>query len=79
MTIIAFIRTLDYEACSLEELRAAISMEGYLNPSGNDFSIPEVQDLISPLIETNVVYDKEGFGSCGINRDKNPCGDASDY
>ena len=79
MQVISFIRTLDFKNASLADLVVELSSEGYVNSQGDSYSELEVKDLISPLIETNRSYSKEGFGGCGINRDKNPCGDASDY
>lgn len=79
MVIIEYIRTLDFNSIPLEQLCELISAQEFKNADGNDYSAEEVQDLIKPLIDTNQSYDKLGFGSCGINRESNPCGDASDY
>ena len=79
MRLISFLRTLDYRNSALADLSIELTLNGYVNNSGNSFSESEVKDLIAPLIETDQSYTKEGFGNCGINRDENPCGDASDY
>ena len=79
MEVITFIRTLNFKTSSLADLVNDLAKNGYLNEDGMLYSEVEVGDLIRPLIETNISYTKEGFGSCGINREKNPCGDASDY
>lgn len=79
MQLISFIRTLDYKNTSLVDLAIELEAKGYVNNQGNLFSVLEIKDLVAPLIETDRTYSKKGFGSCGINRDENPCGDASDY
>lgn len=79
MEVITFIRTLNYKTSSLAALTNDLAENGYLNINGSSYTEEEVEELIRPLIETNISYTQEGFGSCGINRDGNPCGDASDY
>ena len=79
MTVIGFVKSLEYSKLTLSELAHELNTNGFRNGNGSDYSDEDVQDLIRPILITNLNYSKKGFGSCGINRDRNPCGDASDY
>jgi hypothetical protein len=79
MTVIGFVKSLAYSKLTLSELANQLNSNGFRNFDGENYSDQDVQELIQPIITNNLKYSKKGFGSCGINRDQNPCGDASDY
>ncbi|NQZ70273.1 MAG: hypothetical protein HRT89_19655 [Lentisphaeria bacterium] len=79
MTVIGFVKSLEYTKLTLSELASQLNSNGFRNDEGVNYSDQDVQGLIRPILITNMNYSKEGFGSCGINKDRNPCGDASDY
>jgi hypothetical protein len=79
MTVIGFVKSLEYSKLTLSELARQLNSNGFRNFDGGNYSDQDVQELIRPILITNLNYSKKGFGSCGINRDRNPCGDASDY
>lgn len=79
MTVIGFVKSLEFRELTLSELAAQLNSNGFRNFEGVSYSDQDVQELIRPILITNTNYSKAGFGSCGINRDRNPCGDASDY
>ena len=79
MKVIEFIKTHDYSKMTSLEVADLLKANGYNNSQGLDYSALEVDDLLWPLFQVNKSYSKKGFGGCGIDRDKNPCGDASDY
>lgn len=79
MTVIGFVKSLEYSKLTLSELASQLNSNGFRNFDDGNYSDQDVQELIRPILITNLEYSKEGFGSCGINRDRNPCGDASDY
>lgn len=79
MSVIGFVKSLEYSRLTLSELASQLNSNGFRNFDGGNYSDQDVQELIRPILITNLEYSKEGFGFCGINRDKNPCGDASDY
>ncbi|MDC1282591.1 hypothetical protein N8Z27_00245 [Crocinitomicaceae bacterium] len=79
MTVIRFVKSLAYKKLTLSELASQLNSNGFRNFDGENYSDQDVQELIRPILTNNLNYSKKGFGSCGINRDQNPCGDASDY
>lgn len=79
MKIIEFIKTINYRQLSEEEIAQQLFRNGYTDQQGKPLTREAVKELIEPIMDELPRYSKEGFGECGINREKNPCGDASDY
>ena len=72
-TVKSYIQHLDYKAMSLLEITDALNMNGH------QLLIYQVGELLKEIrTENNDEIDDHTKG-CGINRDANPCGDASDY
>jgi hypothetical protein len=72
-TVKSYIQRLDYKAMSLLEIT------NVLNNNGHELLIYEVGALLKEIRKENNEEIVGDFKDCGINRDANPCGDASDY
>lgn len=72
-TVKSFIQRLDYKAMSLLEITDAV------NTNGHQLLIYQVGELLKEIRKQNKEEIVDYTSDCGINRDANPCGDASDY
>jgi len=73
LTAAAFIQSLDYRKMTLIEVTEIV------NAKGHQLFISQVADILKKIrIENNEVI-TDPTKDCGINREANPCGDASDY
>jgi len=52
---------------------------GYTNMRGQQFSIHQVNSLLHSANQLKRKAEKKHLERCGIDREANPCGDASDY
>ena len=68
-----YIQRLNYKAMSLLEITAA------LNRNGHQLRIYQVGELLKEIRKENNEEIVDRTKDCGINREANPCGDASDY
>lgn len=71
--LISYIQRLDYKAMSLLEITAT------LNRNGHQLRIYQVGELLKEIRKENNEEIVDHTKDCGINREANPCGDASDY
>jgi hypothetical protein len=69
----SYIQTLDYQAMSLLEITDAIKTNGH------QLLLYQVGELLKEIRKENNEEIVDHTKDCGINRDANPCGDASDY
>ena len=69
----SYIQHLDYKAMSLLEITDAV------NTNGHELLIHQVGELLKEIRSENNDEIVDHTKDCGINRDANPCGDASDY
>ncbi len=69
----SYIQTLDYQAMSLLEITDAIKTNGH------QLLLYQVGELLKEIRKENNEEIVDHTKDCGINRDSNPCGDASDY
>lgn len=66
------IRNLDFRSMNILQIQVKLETESY--------SLNEISNALTKVkSESKSNSDYNNFGSCGINRDANPCGDASDY
>jgi hypothetical protein len=72
-TVKTYIRRLDYKAMSLLEITDAV------NTNGHQLLIYQVGKLLKEIRTENNEEIVDHTKDCGINREANPCGDASDY
>jgi hypothetical protein len=72
-TVKSYIQRLDYKAMSLLEITDAVNMNGH------ELLIYQVGELLKEIRTENNDEIVDRTKDCGINRDVNPCGDASDY
>ena len=68
-----YIQRLNYKAMSLLEITAA------LNTNGHQLLLYQVGELLKEIRKENNEEIGHRTKDCGINREANPCGDASDY
>lgn len=68
-----YIQSLDYQAMSLLEVTESVNSKGYA------LLISQVGELLKAIRKENNEEFVDRTKDCGINRDANPCGDASDY
>ena len=68
-----YIQSLDYQALSLLEVTESVNSKGYA------LLISQVGELLKAIRKENNEEFVDRTKDCGINRDANPCGDASDY
>ena len=71
--LISYIQRLDYKAMSLLEITDAV------NTNGHQLLIYQVGKLLKEIRKENNEEIVDHTKDCGINREANPCGDASDY
>ena len=71
--LISYIQRLDYKAMSLLEITDAV------NTNGHQLLIYQVGKLLKEIRTENNEEIVDHTKDCGINREANPCGDASDY
>jgi len=72
-TLKFYIQRLNYKAMSLLEITTT------LNRNGHQLRIYQVSELLKEIRKENNEEIVDHTKDCGINRDANPCGDASDY
>ena len=72
-TVKSYIQRLDYKTMSLLEITVA------LNRNGHQLRIYQVGQLLKEIRKENNEEIVDRTKDCGINREANPCGDASDY
>ena len=72
-TVKSYVQGLDYKAMSLLDITAA------LNTNGHQLLLYQVGELLKEIRRENNEEIVDHTKDCGINRDANPCGDASDY
>lgn len=77
--ILAFLQTLDYQNLDAIQISDALKNEGFTSSSGSKFSIAQVNSLLHSLRQAKRKAEKVNIETCGIDREANPCGDASDY
>lgn len=46
---------------------------------GGDFSLSEISRTMTTIKNSKKLFPENKFGSCGINPEAHPCGDACDY
>ena len=73
LTVKTYIQRLNYKAMSLLEITAA------LNTNGHQLLLYQVGELLKEIRKENNEEIVDRTKDCGINREANPCGDASDY
>lgn len=64
---------------SPQELAKVLFEEGHTTLDKQPFSIPQVNSFIHSANQAKRKAQRVYLESCGIDREANPCGDASDY
>lgn len=61
------------------DVSAYLASHGFVNKDGDPFSQSQVNSLMHSVRQEKRKQDYTRIERCGIDREKNPCGDASDY
>jgi len=70
---------LDDKLMHAEDISAQLAIRGYLNTKGLPFTRAQISSLLHSARQEERRRKHTYVESCGIDREKNPCGDASDY
>ena len=76
---IAFISRSKLTHLSSEDLSAVLFKEGYSNGNNEPFSTTQIGSLLHSVNQAKRKAARTYLEQCGIDREANPCGDASDY
>ena len=76
---ITFIQGLLSEKLMPQELSEVLVREGHTNANNQPYSIAQINSLIHSANQAKRKAQRIYLESCGIDREANPCGDASDY
>jgi hypothetical protein len=76
---IQFIQSLKSSELTSEELSEALFKNGHTNAKSEPFSSAQINSLLHSVNEAKRKAAREYLDKCGIDREANPCGDASDY
>jgi hypothetical protein len=75
--IIAFLQSIDALTMPPEKVQKLLIGNGFLRTDSQEFTLPQVNSLLHSVRQLR--KHGESAETCGIDRSKNPCGDASDY
>lgn len=74
-----FIRALNTHALSKLELACLLASNGYLNSKNETYSEKQISSILHSVVTIEKALAYHPVDRCGIDRSKNPCGDASEY
>lgn len=61
------------------DLSGYLASKGFLNARNKPFTQSQINSLMHSARQEQRKQSYKRVETCGIDRDKNPCGDASDY
>ena len=61
------------------DISAYLASHGFFNADGHPFSQTQVNSFMHSVRQEERKQQYKRVERCGIDREKNPCGDASDY
>tara|TARA_B110000285_G_C14879151_1_gene492999 strand:+ start:524 stop:775 length:252 start_codon:yes stop_codon:yes gene_type:complete len=70
---------LNTHALSSDNIAELLSENGFVNPTGELYSVKQVSSILHSVRTIKRARDYRPINRCGIDRDGNPCGDASEY
>ena len=62
-----------------QDLSQQLATKGYLNAQNEPFTPAQISSILHSARQEQRRRNYRYVESCGIDREKNPCGDASDY
>lgn len=76
---IAFLQSIDHENMSIQSAELALTEGKLFAENGKPYTQAQVSSLLHTVRQAKRKAERVYRDKCGIDRDSNPCGDASDY
>ena len=74
-----YLNSLNTNTLTHAEIAQQLGENGFVNSRGEVYAIKQVSSILHSFRTINRAKEHRPTNGCGIDRESNPCGDASDY